>query len=185
MIQAGDWVTQYSAGFWQVLEILPKYAEEDYSGPEQSWKKGDRLGEWAILKKGMTAKGKPANGCEFVDARWCKPVPVETRQMIENMFAENSKAWKKFDQAPVKPSPMVTSIWLTLNEEQAEALAALLPTLPQRFPEAQFWARAEGYQELLADPAGATHVLYLFSYPWEMTDGFDLLHFGPELKRYA
>ena len=31
MIKIGDWVTQYSAGYWQVLDIVPKYADEDYS----------------------------------------------------------------------------------------------------------------------------------------------------------
>ena len=29
MIQIGDWVTQYSAGYWQVVGIRDKYAEED------------------------------------------------------------------------------------------------------------------------------------------------------------
>ena len=29
MLQIGDWVTQYSAGYWQVVGIRDKYAEED------------------------------------------------------------------------------------------------------------------------------------------------------------
>lgn len=31
MLKIGDWVTQYSAGYWKVLNILPKYADSDYS----------------------------------------------------------------------------------------------------------------------------------------------------------
>lgn len=45
MIQKGDWVTQYSAGYWLVLEVIPKYADEDYDYNGTSWKKGDRLGD--------------------------------------------------------------------------------------------------------------------------------------------
>ena len=45
-IQIGDWVTQYSAGYWMVTNIFPKYADEDYNYDGKSWKKGDRLGDW-------------------------------------------------------------------------------------------------------------------------------------------
>ena len=31
MLKIGDWVTQYSAGYWKVLNILPKYADSYYS----------------------------------------------------------------------------------------------------------------------------------------------------------
>ena len=30
MLKIGDWVTQYSKGYWQIIDIKPKYAEEDY-----------------------------------------------------------------------------------------------------------------------------------------------------------
>ena len=36
-IKIGDWVTQYSAGYWRVVDIFPKYADEDYSYDGQSW----------------------------------------------------------------------------------------------------------------------------------------------------
>ena len=56
MIKIGDWVTQYSAGYWKVINIIPKYADEDCSYDGRSWKKGDRLGEWVILKKDLHLK---------------------------------------------------------------------------------------------------------------------------------
>lgn len=31
MIKVGDWVAQYNAGYWKVINIIPKYADEDYS----------------------------------------------------------------------------------------------------------------------------------------------------------
>ena len=54
MLKIGDWVTQYSSGYWKVLNILPKYADSDYSYNGNMWQKGDRLGDWVILKKGFT-----------------------------------------------------------------------------------------------------------------------------------
>lgn len=29
VIKIGDWVTQYSKGFWLIVDIKPKYAEDD------------------------------------------------------------------------------------------------------------------------------------------------------------
>lgn len=184
MVKVGDWVTQYSAGYWKVLAVLPKYADEDYSYNGKAWKKGDRLGDWVIMKKGFTAKMKPANGCEYADAQWCSPVSEEIRQSIETAFAENPKAKQKFDKAPDRPVPSVASIWLRLTDEQAASLSTLLQELSDRFSEEQFWAKADGYRSQVVDPASTTHVLYLFSYPWEMSESCDLLHFGPVLKKY-
>ena len=183
MIRVGDWVTQYSAGYWKVLDIVPKYADEDYCYDGRSWKKGDRLGDWVILKKGFTPKMKCSNACEFADAQWCKPVAQEVRQAIEAAFAENPKAKQKFEKAPNMPKPAVTSCWMVLSGEQADSFAKLLRTLPERFTLEAFWTLADDYRQCIADPSGATHILYLFSYLWEISESFDPLHFGPELKK--
>lgn len=183
MIKVGDWVTQYSAGYWKVLRILPKYADEDYSYNGTSWKKGDRLGDWVILKKGFTPKMKPGNACEFVDAQWCKPVSEEIRQTIEAAFEGNPRAKQKFDNAPDLPRPAVSSIWLKLSDRQAASLSALLGDLPKRFTAEQFWELAADYRGFRVSPPDATHILYLFSYLWEISGTFDPLHFSPELKK--
>ena len=39
MLKIGFWVTQYSAGYWKVVNIFPKYADEDYSYEGKSWKR--------------------------------------------------------------------------------------------------------------------------------------------------
>lgn len=182
-IKIGDWVTQYSAGYWQVISIFSKYADEDYSYEGKSWKKGDRLGEWVILKKAFTAKMKPGNACEFVDAQWCAPVSQDVVESIEAAFSENPKARQKFDRAPNMPKPSVSSVWLALSDEQAESFSEHLRSLPERFTSEQFWELCESYRQFVADPAKATHILYLFSYLWEINDDFDPLLFGPEIKK--
>ena len=183
MISIGDWVTQYSAGYWKVISIFPKYADEDYSYNGYSWKKGDRLGDWVILKKGFTPKMKPSNACEFVDSQWCNPVSADILQSIEVAFAENPKAKQKFDKAPNLPKPSVASGWLMLSDEQANSFSDLINKLPERFTSEQFWSLAADYRKFIVDSSQATHILYLFSYLWEVSENFDPLHFGPELKK--
>lgn len=183
MIKIGDWVTQYSAGYWKVINIIPKYADEDCSYDGRSWKKGDRLGEWVILKKGFTPKMKPSNSCEFVDSQWCIPISNEVVLSIETAFAENLKAKQKFDKAPNMPKPAVASAWMILSDEQADSFSELFNKLPEKFTWEQFWILAKDYRKNIVDPSKATHILYLFSYLWEINETFDTLHFGPELKK--
>lgn len=182
-IKVGDWVTQYSAGYWKVINIYPKYADEDYLSDGQSWKKGDRLGDWVILKKGFTFKMKPSSACEFIDAQWCKLVPNEILQSIEAIFEENQKVKQKFEKAPNMPKPSVCSTWLMLSDEQAESFSQLISKCPDRFTSEQFWTWSTDYRQYIVDPSKATHLLYLFSYLWEISDGFQPLYFGPEIKK--
>lgn len=182
-IKVGDWVTQYSAGYWKVVNIFPKYADEDYCSDSKSWKKGERLGDWVILKKGFTPKMKPSNACEFVDAQWCKLVSNDIVQSIEAIFKENPKIWQKFEKAPSMPNPSVASVWMALSEEQAESLKKLMVNVPERFTLEQFWVWSADYRQCIVDPSKATHILYLFSYLWEIGDNFEPLHFNPEIKK--
>lgn len=181
-IKVGDWVTQYSAGYWKVVNIFPKYADEDYNYNGKSWKKGDRLGDWIILKKGFTPKMKPSNVCEFVDAQWCKPVANDITKSIEAVFAENPKTKEKFENAPSMPNPSVASVWLSLSAEQAISFSQLISNCPERFTSNEFWTLATDYRQHIVDPSKATHILYLYSYLWEISDTFEPLHFGPEIK---
>ena len=183
MLKVGDWVTQYSAGYWQVAAIYPKYADQDYASETSSWKKGDRLSDWVILKKGFTPKMKPSNACECTDAQWCRPVSADILAEITRIFAETPKAKAKFDSAPSLPSPFVASLLMNLTPEQAETFQSLLAALPERFTSEQLQTAAAAFRPFASAPP-ATHILYVFSYPWEMTEAFDPLHFPPLLLEY-
>lgn len=182
MLQVGDWVTQYSAGFWQVDAVYPKFADDDYEGEKVSWKKGDRLGDWAVLKKGFTPKMKFSNLCECVDAQWCKKVSEEQLAAIQAAFGAKPKAKQKFDQAANMPQPYVASLWLDLPEERVDEYMELLASLPERFTDIEFRERTADFKQYEHNPPAA-YILYLFSYPWEMDGEHNMLHFGPELKK--
>ena len=182
-IKIGDWVTQYSAGYWKVVAIFPKYADEDYSYNGQSWKKGDRLGDWVVLKKGFTAKMKPSNACEFLDSKNCQLVSHDVVRAIEDAFAENPKAKEKFDNAPSMPNPSVYSVWMSLSDEQAKAFADVMSKLPERFTLDEFWKLSADYRQYVVKPPQYTHILYLYSYLWEVNDNCEPLHFGPEITK--
>ena len=182
-IKVGDWVTQYSAGYWKVISIYPKFADEDYNYNGKFWKRGDRIGDWVVLKKGFTPKMKPSNACDLADAQWCKPVSEEILQSIQAMFNEDAKLRQKFEKAPNMPKPSIASVWLALSDEQAESFSQLILRFSEKFTLEQFWIRCADYRRYIADPSKATHILYLYSYLWEISDNFDPLHFGPELKK--
>lgn len=183
MLKVGDWVTQYSAGFWQVVAVYPKYAEDDYVGEKISWKKGDRLGDWAVLKKGLTPKMKFSNMCEFVDSQWCRPVTAEQTEAIEAAFAENPKAKQKFEKATSTPKPMVAALWFDLPEDRVGELELLVHHLPERFTTTAFREAIRDYAQYEKQPP-AGYVLYLFSYPWEQDENHDLYHFDPKLVEH-
>jgi len=182
-LKIGEWVTQYSAGYWKVLAIFPKYADEDYCYGDKSWKKGERLGDWVILKKGFTPKMKPSNACEFVDAQWCKPVSNDIVQSIEAAFEENPKSKQRFEKAPNMPNPSVYSAFLAVSDEQADSFSKLISSFPKLFTSEQFWTLAADYSKYVVEPSKATHILYLFSYLWEISEDFAPLYFGPEIKK--
>ena len=52
----GDWVTQYSAGYWKVVAIYDKYADEDDWRDPPTYRKGDHISYWVVLKKGFTPR---------------------------------------------------------------------------------------------------------------------------------
>ncbi len=183
ILKIGSWVTQYSAGYWKVVNVFPKYADEDYSYEGTSWKKGDRLGEWVILKKGFTNKMKPSNACEFVDSQWCKLVSNDIKEAIEAEFEKNPKAKQKFENAPDMPNPSIASTWLKLSDEQAESFSEIISNMPEQFTMEQFWNYADNYHQHVVDPSNATHILNMCSYLWEINDNFEPLHFRAEIKK--
>ena len=85
----GNWYTQYSAGYWQLIDLKPFYAFEDYSGEKASWKKGDRIGDLAIVKKAFTPKMKKSIRVEFVNADWLIDAPASVITEIERLFNSN------------------------------------------------------------------------------------------------
>ena len=182
-LKIGDWVTQYSSGYWQVVGIFPKYADEDYSYGDNSWKKGDRLGDWVVLKKAFTPKMKPSNACEFLDSEYCQLVSQDVVRAIEDAFAENPKAKEKFDNAPSMPNPSIYSAWMSLSDEQAKAFADVMSKLPERFTLDEFWKLSADYRQYVVKPPQYTHILYLYSYLWEVNDNCEPLHFGPEITK--
>lgn len=181
MLKVGDWVTQYTPGYWQVTAIFAKYAEEDADFNGVSHKKGDRIGEWVVLKKAFTQTMKPSYQCECVDSRWCRPVSERATAAIDAAFAENPSAKEKFRTYTNMPQPTAVNFWMTLSTEQAEELQSLLAGLPSRFAVAQLWETARRYRKYVSKPP-APYLLQVFGYPWEVDDNGDMVCFDPMLK---
>ena len=126
---------------------------------------------------------KPSNACEFVDIQWCVPVSADVSEAIEAAFRENEKVRQKFDKAANMPKPSVASVWMALSDDQAVSLSEVIAKMPERFTVEQFWGWAADYRKCVTGASEATHILYLFSFLWEISEDFEPLHFTPELKK--
>jgi len=179
-ISIGDFVTAYGKGYWQLIDIKPKIAFDDYNSGDIQWKKGDRLGDWVILKKVFTDKMKPRIYFEYEDSRWLKPVSEDVLDVINKYFEEHPDYKKKFDNAEVKLLPTVTNVWLDLPEEKEKEFREILATLPKVYTMDEFWNVAKDYKSCVSGPP-AKYLLNLSSYPWDLNDKFDVLYIGCDL----
>lgn len=61
MFQIGDWVTQYSVGYWQVVDIKAKYAEEDSGYGSNFGKKGGANWKVGLSEKSFYTQNEDSN----------------------------------------------------------------------------------------------------------------------------
>ena len=182
MFQIGDWVTQYSVGYWQVVDIKDKYAEEDSGYGKQFWKKGEQIGKWVFLKKAFTPKMKIQIRSECVDGEWCKPVSIEKKYEIEQYFKEHPKDWNRFLSASVVIKPTIEPIWLNLSNEYVIKLEKLLTELPKPFT-ADMLRKLFDQNGIQVTFPPTSHILYLFCNSWEMDEKYNLLYFATKLNK--
>ena len=177
----GEWYTQYSAGYWQLVDLKPKFASEDYNGENIKWNKGDRLGDWAIVKKAFTPKMKKGVRVECVDSAHLNSVSEEIKEQIARFFELDPEYKKKFDETEANPPPAASNLWLTLTEKEAEEVRQKIKSLPCRFTQKQFFEITQIPKSCICKPP-ATHILNCLFYCWELTDEFDRLYFSASLS---
>ncbi len=182
MIKPGDFVTTCSAGYWQLLELKPKFATEDHRGETTQWKKGDLLGQWAIVKKAFTPKMKPKIEFEYVDAAWLRPVSGEVLATIHQYFRENPTYKTKYDGTEVKLKPAITNCWLNLPPEREEAFRQAMDDLPARYTPDMFWKVCKPFKKYIV-PGPGNFLLNFFAYPWDMDKKFNLIYSGCDLQK--
>ena len=178
----GDWVTQYSAGYWQVVAIYDKYADADDWRDPPTYHKGDHISYWVVLKKGFTPKMKWSNACECVDAYWCAPVSPEVKAAIEQAFESEPTKAKKFEAATSEPRPDIQNCWITLPEEHIQLLKEELATLPPQFTKEQLQQVLDRVPELTVGVPPSTVLLNLLLHPYELDENLDFIYCGYELN---
>ncbi len=181
-LQVGSWYTGYSAGFWQLKQVFPKYASYDYTGEKVKWKKGDLIGQWCIVKKAFTPKMRKSLCMEFTDSVWLKPVPEEIVCQIKQFFQDDPEYKKKFDLYDKPPAPMITNQWLSLTDSEEADLIEKLRFLPPQFSMDQFFSITQIPKSCFHKPP-TSHLLNFSGYPWELTESFDEKYFKAVLLR--
>lgn len=133
VIKKGDWVTQYSRGFWVVMDIKPKYAEENYNSNGIDHKKGDLIGSWVLMKKAFTPKMKFRVDSDVCDSAWCKPVSLEVLKLIHHYWEEHPEDYQKFVNTPFVDKPSVSTTWVELTPELVPVFERAIQELPAAF----------------------------------------------------
>ena len=180
-IFVGDFVCAYGTGYWQLIDIKPKIAFNDYNGEGIQWKKGDNLGYWVILKKAFTDKMKPRIYFSCEDSRWLNPVSKEKLLEIEKYFVEHPEYKERFDNAELKLLPDITNVWLDLPEEKELEFRECLAKLPSQYTMDELWNIATEYKAYVSRPP-TKYLLNLLSYPWNLDSEANLLYSGWELN---
>ena len=182
-IKPGDWVTQYSAGYWQIVDIKPKYAEEDRHDEYGDWTRGQLIGHWALMKKGFTPKMKFKLDSDVCDAQWCKKVSDDELQAISLFFEEHPKEHKKFLEKEFADKPAVAAQWVNLTEEQTAQFTEALRCLPVLFTQAELkeTLKQQGFEDCFSFNS-TKYMLYCWHTCWELNDEFEPLYKNPELK---
>ncbi len=159
MIKIGDFVTQYSAGYWQLIDIKPKFAED------KMYEKIEIAGQWAVLKKAFTPKMKPKIEFDYADASWLSPVSDDVLNNIKQYFSDNPDFKSKFDNTPLKLNHSITTCWLDLPAEEEEAFRQLLAFLPPQYTMDEFWGVFKEYKKYIGKPPAA-YLLNFATLPW-------------------
>lgn len=181
-VKIGDFVTGYYSGYWQLIDIKPKIATEDYKSEHAQWKKGQVIGQLAILKKCFTDKMKPRIDFSYEDSQWLKPVSDDILIEIEKYFEEHPDYKQKFDTSVVKLRPSVTNCWIDLPEEKEEDFRSALKKLPDQYTMDEFWKVAKRYKKYVSKPP-VRYLLNLSTYPWNLDKKANVIYFDWELVK--
>ena len=179
-MKIGDFVTGYGSGYWQLIDIKPKIADEDYVSETIRWKKGQVIGRWAILKKCFTNKMKPRIDFSYEDSTWVKPVNNDILMEIQRYFEEHPEFKQKFETTVIKLQPMITNCWFDLPEEKEAEFRTTLEKLPTQYTMDEFWKVAKDYKKYLSNPP-SEYLLNLFTLPWDMDKKANLIYSNWEL----
>ncbi len=180
-MQIGDFVTGYRSGYWQLIDIKPHIATEDYKFGDIHWTKGQVIGQWVVLKKCFTAKMKPYIDFSCEDSSWLKPVSNDVLIAIEKYFEEHPDYKQKFDTAKVKLPLTITNCWMNLPEDKEDDFRTVLRNLPAQYTIDEFWAVAKHYKKFISKPP-TKYLLNLYMiHPWDIDKNANAIYSEWEL----
>lgn len=178
LLKPGNWVTQYRKGIWQIIDIKPKYAEEDIQIGGISYLKGDLIGQWAILKKAFSSKMKFQIDFDVCDLSWCHLVSNDVLIFINDFFDNNPINELRFQKTNYIDKPAICTIWMNVSEEQAECLLRAIPSFPPLFSMQYLMSVLRSFSIFSFRPP-SNYVLYLQHSLWEYNNDHEELYKAP------
>ena len=180
-IKVGDWITQYSKGYFKVVDIKDGYGSD--VGPYTD-RKGELIGRFVICKKAFTPKMKPSVMLDWVAEAWCKVVDGQTLEEIEKYFSEHKDFKKKFESKECTLNPSIESWWIALTDVQAEKVEGLLKELQPPFTRGQVKDKLGEFFKCVCNPP-ANYILQMTAFPWELDGEYNQLCREVKLVKFS
>lgn len=181
LLKAGDWVTQYKKGIWQVMQLKPKYAEENTQIDGTSYLKGDLIGQWIIMKKAFSSKIKFQIDFDVCDSFWCHKVTKDVLVLINSYFKNNPLDMIRFNNANYIEKPAICCLWINMPEKHAGLFLKALSSLPPLFTMPHLISILNSFQtaSILTLRPPSNFVLYLQHTLWEYDEKHEPLYKNP------
>lgn len=182
MLKVGDWVTQYSSGYWQIVDIKPKYADEDRKTDLINYKKGDLIGSWILMKKGFTSKMKFRVDSDVCDSTWCKIVSDKILDQINEYFEKHPQDYETFISKAFIDRPAISTTYLKIAPEQLPVFKQAIKDLPKQFTyESGIDVfKRYGVEDCFSKPP-SNYIFVCEHTLWEIDDQFNPLYKNPKL----
>ena len=172
-------------GFWKIIDIKPKYAEEDCFSEvaNKQCKKGDLIGNWVIMKKGFTLQMKFRIDSDVADSMWCKPVSHNILNSINEYFEKNPKDYQRFMDTPFIDHPAIATTWLQLTKEQVDAFQNAIKQLPDLFTKDEAMELFEKYNLKQCFSHPPSNYTFVCEHSlWQLDKNFNPLFKNPRLE---
>jgi hypothetical protein len=134
LFRIGEWVKQYHSGYWIIVDIRPRYAEETMINDNiVQYYKGDEISSWVCLQKALTDKMKFKTYSEIVDICCCKHISSAEEESIISFFQTHKKEYETLLNTPFDSFCRIYEEHLYLNEQDEKRLKEVILKLPKTF----------------------------------------------------
>ncbi|WNQ12250.1 hypothetical protein MJA45_04145 [Paenibacillus aurantius] len=165
----GDWVTGYSKGVFQIIEIHPRYVDETtHCFKKELLEIGAILPDPIfVLKKAFSSNLRFSLGWESCAASFCKHISYDTYEYVTKFFRDNEKQYKKFEDYKIERIKSAYNLGVNINyEKEKDSLLSAVKNIDKGLTLKEILSQINDLGGIMNLPHNAT--LQLINYDFEL-----------------